>query len=112
MIGPNTPGGKASALAIVRLPREPRDGETASMSDRQPDDKRPPVSPWAFASIGFELAVPLVLFMYLGYRLDGWVGTEKPVFLLAGALLGMVVGFYTLAKRILATRTRGDEDRD
>jgi len=82
------------------------------MDERQPGDQRPPVSPWAFASIGFELAVPLVLFMYVGYRLDGWVGTEKPGFLLAGALLGMVVGFYTLAKRILAMRTRDDEGRD
>ena len=35
----------------------------------------------------------------IGYAVDRWRGTE-PWFLLAGLLLGVVVGFYELAKTV------------
>lgn len=69
-------------------------------------------NPWSYASLGFELAVPLVLFMWVGHRLDLYLGNDKPGFTVAGALLGLVIGFYSLAKRLLAPGKGGDEGRD
>jgi F0F1-type ATP synthase assembly protein I len=63
------------------------------------DGKRPP-SPLAYLNVGFELVVPVVLFMFAGYMLDGWLGSE-PWFLLVGALAGIAVGFYNLFRRFL-----------
>jgi F0F1-type ATP synthase assembly protein I len=46
---------------------------------------------------GYTLIGSIVLFGGGGYALDSWRGTS-PWFLLAGLLLGIVVGFYELAK--------------
>lgn len=50
--------------------------------------------------MGLELALPIVLLMYGGYRLDVWLGTE-PWLMALGALLGVAVGFYGFFKRVL-----------
>jgi F0F1-type ATP synthase assembly protein I len=53
-----------------------------------------------FASIGLEMAVPIVLLIYLGHRLDVWLDRE-PWFMLGGALIGIVVSFYNLYRALL-----------
>jgi F0F1-type ATP synthase assembly protein I len=40
-----------------------------------------------------------VLLGGLGYAVDAWLGTS-PWFLVGGLLLGLVVGFYELAKAV------------
>ena len=61
--------------------------------------------------MGVEIAVPVVLFTFLGYKADGWLGTE-PWLVVVGALLGMAVSFYTLVKRVLGSGQKpGPEDR-
>ncbi len=52
-----------------------------------------------FIGLGFEMVVPVVLLMYVGYRLDAWLGSKPWLFLL-GALLGIAVGFYSMFKRV------------
>ncbi len=52
-----------------------------------------------FIGLGFEMVVPIVLLMYVGYRLDAWFGSKPWLFLL-GALLGIAVGFYSMFKRV------------
>jgi F0F1-type ATP synthase assembly protein I len=52
-----------------------------------------------FISLGIEMVVPIVLLMYIGYRLDAWLGSKPWLFLL-GALLGIAVGFYGMFKRV------------
>lgn len=52
-----------------------------------------------FVSLGFEMALPVVLLMYVGYRLDAWLGSEPWLFLV-GAFLGIAVGFYSMFKRV------------
>ena len=47
-------------------------------------------NPWSFVGMGFEIAVPVMLFTFLGYKADGWLGTE-PWLLVVGALLGMAL---------------------
>ena len=50
--------------------------------------------------LGIEMAASIVLCMYAGYRLDRWLDT-KPWWFLAGALLGVVLGFYSFFRRVL-----------
>ncbi len=52
-----------------------------------------------FIGLGFEMVVPIVLLMYVGYRLDAWL-SSKPWLFLLGAFLGIAVGFYGMFKRV------------
>lgn len=47
----------------------------------------------------YTLIGAILLFGGLGYAIDEWRGTS-PWFLLSGLLLGLVVGFYELAKTV------------
>ena len=49
------------------------------------------------AAAGYTLLGAIALLGGIGYALDRWRGTS-PWFLLAGLLLGIVVGFFELAK--------------
>jgi F0F1-type ATP synthase assembly protein I len=49
------------------------------------------------AAAGYTLMGAIALLGGIGYALDRWRGTS-PAFLLAGLLLGLVVGFFELAK--------------
>jgi LPXTG-motif cell wall-anchored protein len=51
--------------------------------------------------MGLELALPVVIFLWLGHRMDSWLGNETPWFMLVGALLGGVVGLYVFLRRLL-----------
>lgn len=51
------------------------------------------------AGAGYTLIGSILLLGGLGYAIDYWQGTS-PWFLLGGLLLGIVVGFYELAKII------------
>ncbi len=51
------------------------------------------------AGASYTLSGAIILLGGIGYALDAWRGTA-PWFLLAGLLLGIVVGFYELAKTV------------
>ena len=51
------------------------------------------------ASAGYTLVGAIIMFGGIGYAVDAWRGTS-PWFLLAGLMLGVVVGFFELAKVI------------
>lgn len=55
------------------------------------------------ASAGYTLIGAILLLGGAGYALDSWRGTS-PAFLLAGLVLGVVVGFYELAKTVWRPR--------
>ena len=63
-----------------------------------------------FIGLGIEMVVPIVLLMYVGYRLDAWLGSKPWLFLL-GALLGIAVGFYGMFKRVGIIGNRSGEKR-
>jgi F0F1-type ATP synthase assembly protein I len=48
---------------------------------------------------GYTLIGAIVLFGGAGYAIDAWLETS-PWFLVSGLLLGVVVGFYELAKLV------------
>ena len=56
-------------------------------------------SPLAYIGLGLEIAIPMVLFLLLGFKLDGWLETG-PWLTLLGAFVGMSVTFYNLYRRI------------
>jgi F0F1-type ATP synthase assembly protein I len=49
------------------------------------------------AAVGYTLIGAIILLGGLGFAMDEWRGTS-PWFLLGGLLLGLIVGFYELAK--------------
>jgi F0F1-type ATP synthase assembly protein I len=51
------------------------------------------------AAAGYTLLASILILGGIGYALDAWLGAS-PWFLLAGLLLGIIVGFFELAKII------------
>jgi F0F1-type ATP synthase assembly protein I len=51
------------------------------------------------AGASYTLIGALIVLGGLGYAIDRWRGTS-PWFLVGGLLLGMIVGFYELAKTV------------
>ena len=51
------------------------------------------------AAASYTLIGAIILLGGIGYAVDEWRGTS-PWFLLGGLLLGLVVGFYELAKTV------------
>ena len=51
------------------------------------------------AMVSYTLIGAIILLGGIGYAIDEWRGTS-PWFLLSGLLLGLIVGFYELAKTL------------
>ena len=60
-------------------------------------------SPLAYMGLGIELVAPILLGVFVGRWLDGRWGT-KPWLLVAGAVLGLVLGFYSFLRSVLPVR--------
>ena len=54
------------------------------------------------AAASYTLIGALILLGGIGYAIDEWRGTS-PWFLVGGLLLGLIVGFYELARTIFGT---------
>ena len=54
---------------------------------------------FAYTTVGLQLAVTLLVFVYAGHKLDIRFNTE-PWYLIAGVVVGMVLGFYNLFKEL------------
>lgn len=52
---------------------------------------------FAHITIGLQLAITMLIFVYGGYRLDLYFD-KSPLFLIVGTILGMCLGFYHLLK--------------
>ena len=52
-----------------------------------------------YLGIGTNLAVTVLVFLGAGYWVDGRLGT-RPVFFLAGAVLGLVAAFWQFYKTV------------
>jgi F0F1-type ATP synthase assembly protein I len=76
--------------------------------EKKPDG--PSLNGTQFIGLGVEMVVPIVLLMYVGHRLDAWLGSRPWLFLL-GALLGIAVGFYGMFKRVGIIGNRSGDKR-
>ncbi|MDP3773535.1 MAG: AtpZ/AtpI family protein [Gemmatimonadales bacterium] len=70
------------------------------------DEERSPESRgfgagYAIVSAGFQLALAILLFLWIGRLVDGWLHTG-PVFMLVGLLVGLGAGMYAFLRRVLA----------
>jgi len=64
-----------------------------------------------FMGYGLTWVASTLLFLYLGSRLDAWLGTGD-VFTLLGALVGAAAGFYYMYYHLVVEprrRGRGDD---
>ena len=50
-----------------------------------------------YLNIGYFLLGAIILFGYIGYKIDKWLQTDF-VFLLSGLLLALALGFYNMFK--------------
>ena len=65
---------------------------------RLPDkDPSSETSPWAYASLGMQIVVTVLVFIYIGFRIDRHWQT-KPWGLVSGAVLGIIVSLYNFLK--------------
>ncbi len=80
------------------------------MAEPGPQGGSPPPSPWAYATVGIEVVVPVLVLMFAGYWIDGRL-SSGPWFLLIGALAGIALGLYGLLRRLLPQRGRGGTER-
>jgi F0F1-type ATP synthase assembly protein I len=76
-------------------PKKPGDFFAKSARELQENAER--AGPAAGAS--YTLIGSIIVLGGIGYAIDRWQGTT-PWFLLGGLLLGIVVGFYELAKSV------------
>ena len=75
----------------------PDEGDFLARSTRSLQDTVRRSGPAAAAS--YTLIGAIILLGGIGYAIDKWRGTS-PWFLLGGLLLGLVVGFYELARTV------------
>jgi len=59
-------------------------------------------------TIGMQLAITILIFVYGGYRLDLHYN-KSPLFLAAGTIIGMCIGFYHLFKELADLSRREKE---
>jgi ATP synthase protein I len=79
-----------------RGPAEPRRG------DDRPSEGSPAS---AYAGAGFQFALSLLLFFFVGRWADGKLGTE-PWLMLLGMLVGGGAGFYSMYTKLMAAQER------
>ncbi len=61
-----------------------------------------------FLGYGLQWAMATVLFLFLGWLADGWLGT-KPLLTIIGAFVGAGAGFYSLYYHVVVEPRRRDE---
>ncbi len=69
---------------------------------------RDDLSAAAYAGLGLQFLVSIVLFLYIGKWIDAKLGTT-PAFLIAGVFVGAGGSFYLAYRRLAADQKRDDE---
>ncbi len=59
------------------------------------------------SQVGFQFVITLLIGLFLGYKLDQWLGTRF-VFTLLGIIAGIGGGFLSVYQLIRATERRGE----
>jgi ATP synthase protein I len=76
-------------------------------SQRTPDPVRDATR---YAGLGLTLVASTGLFLFLGWWLDGKLGSV-PLFTIVGAFVGAGAGFYHMYRRLLAGQGKDDVGR-
>lgn len=73
-----------------------------------PEDRAAGASAAAYAGLGLQFALAILLFTFVGQWLDRRLGTE-PWLLLVGVFTGAGGGFYSIYRRLMADLRRDEE---
>jgi F0F1-type ATP synthase assembly protein I len=68
-----------------------------------------PVSAGSLAGHGIQLAISILLFLYLGQWLDKKLGTD-PFLLIVGVFVGAAVGIYNMYHMLTAAQTKARKE--
>lgn len=70
-------------------------------SSKDPGDssKNPLAAAGSHAGLGLQFAASIGLFLWLGWKVDHWIGTT-PLLTIAGAFVGAGGGFYSLYRHL------------
>lgn len=68
----------------------------------------PPVSAYAYVSLGFEFLAAFAMFSLGGWGLDAWLGT-LPIFLIVGLFAGFAGGLWHILRRSAALGSAYEE---
>jgi len=90
------------------MDREPGSHQTTG-SDETPRTSSF-ASAGAYAGLGFQFVLAILLFLYAGSWVDSKFGT-KPLFLIIGTFVGAAAGFYSIIRKLSADQKREDESR-
>ena len=66
-----------------------------------PDERKTKNEYLRYAGLGFEILACILLFAGLGYKLDQWMETAKPWFLLGCTLLGVALAMYLMIRKLM-----------
>jgi F0F1-type ATP synthase assembly protein I len=77
--------------------RNPKENAESSMERSAKSFQENVTKAAPFAAASYTLIGAIIVLGLIGYGIDQWRGTS-PWFLLGGLLLGIVVGFYDLAR--------------
>lgn len=77
---------------------------------RREEELSPLVTVARFSGHGLTIALATGLFLFLGWRVDGWIGTT-PLFTMLGALLGAAAGFYHMLHHLVFLPREQDSRR-
>jgi F0F1-type ATP synthase assembly protein I len=82
--------------------------------DRRPTNRSVTPHPSEYLGHGLTLAASTLIFLWLGTKADGWLGTE-PWLALLGAFIGAGAGFYHMYRHLIVVpreRAQNREGRD
>ena len=65
----------------------------------------------SFAGLGIQLAISILLFLYLGQWLDKKLGTG-PFLLIVGVFVGAAVGIYNMYHMLTAAQRKEQKERE
>jgi F0F1-type ATP synthase assembly protein I len=74
------------------------------------NNKNTTKSLFAYSTLGIQLALFMILFVYGGYRLDNYLKTS-PLFVALGSVLGLGAGLYNLLKGLQQMDKMSQKDK-
>ena len=89
---------------------DPERRPSAPNGSDQPSPTSSLASASAYAGMGLQFALSILLFVWLGQWLDRKLGTE-PWLLLLGAFVGAGAGFYAIYRRLTSDLKREEAEK-